>query len=226
MATSSGNGKHQDSGLTLLEVLVSIFILGIVLVGVYGAYTSNVDAIQTARYVGEVNQTARVVLERMSRDLASSIVEGYVQGQGVSLGMVCRDRTVDGRDADEIHFTSLAHVEPGEAEGQTDLCEIGYRLEEAPDGKGFILFRRDDPTPDEDITEGGSSLELARAIGGLGITFEDADGQTYEEWNTIEEGKVRALPALVRMEILILDNAGGQHRFVTSVHPGLAGDGS
>jgi type II secretion system protein J len=220
--------KRGADGFTLLEVLIAMFILGLVLAGVYGAYTSNVEAIQVARIAAEVNQTARVVMERMSKDLASSIVETPVQSQaqGITLGMLCITRTVNGRDADEIHFTSLAHVAPGSPGVQTDLCEIGYRLEEAADGRGFILYRRDDPTPDDDIKDGGSSLELARSVVGLKFRFQDPDGQVYDEWNTIEEGRVKVLPALVVMEIAILDQAGGEHRFATSIHPGLAGGGS
>ena len=49
-------------GLTLLEVLVSIAILGILMGAIYGTYTSNVEAIQVAREKGSVYQISRIGL--------------------------------------------------------------------------------------------------------------------------------------------------------------------
>jgi len=41
----------------------------------YSAYTTNVEAIQIARQNGEVHQTARIVLDRMTKDLQSALIQ-------------------------------------------------------------------------------------------------------------------------------------------------------
>ena len=56
-------------GLTLLEVLISISIIGIIMAVVYGAYMSNVDAIQTSRQEAEVTQKARIVWMASTLDM-------------------------------------------------------------------------------------------------------------------------------------------------------------
>lgn len=217
------NTKHK-SGFTLLEVLVSVFILGIILAAIYGAYTSNADAIQRAREKGQVNQVARIVLDLIIKDLESALVEVPFDAE-VALGLVCEDGDLDGKPADRINFTSLTHTSVSSTDPPTDLCEIGYHLEQGENGQGLILYRRDDPTPDDDLNEGGTTFQLARRIGGLDITFEDAQGESFDSWNSNEGNKPRGLPSLVKIKLTVLDRWGKEHVFGTSVHPALAQTG-
>lgn len=214
--------EKGESGFTLLEVLVCVFIVAVVLACVYGAYTSNVQAIQSARLNGQVNQIARIVLDRMCNDLESAVLEIPVTVSGVSLGMTCENGEIDGKPADRINFTSLAHLPIGEHDLQTDLCEIGYYVEEMQDAAGLILYRRDDPTPDDNLAQGGSVLQVTKGIAGLNIILEDARGEIFEHWDTGQRDFFPGLPALIRIELVILDETGKEHLFRTSVHPAMS----
>ena len=52
-------------GFTLFEMLVAVFMMSILMAGLYGAYTSNVETIQVVRMQGELSQTARIILDLM-----------------------------------------------------------------------------------------------------------------------------------------------------------------
>ncbi len=213
---------HNQSGLTLLEILISVTILTILMAAIYGTYTSSVEAMQLARYNSQVYQSARIVFDRMIKDLESSLIEVPLPVEGLQVGMVGKGHTIDGMPADTIDFTSLAHLSLNRSVPQTDLCEIGYFLRKDEKNGGLILFRREDWSVDKYFTEGGRSYELARRITGLDIVFQDSKGEEHEEWNTLEEERAYTLPSLISIRLTIKDQLGREKTITTSVHPMLA----
>lgn len=213
---------HNQSGLTLLEILIAVTILTILLAAIYGTYTSSVEAMQLARYNSRVYQSARIVFDRMIKDLESSIIEVPLPVKGLQVGMVGKGHSIDGMPADTIDFTSLAHLSLNRSVPRTDLCEIGYFLRKDETNGGLILYRREDWSVDKDFTEGGRSYELARMITGLDMIFQDSKGEEYEEWNTLEEERAYTLPSLISIRLTIKDQLGRVKTITTSVHPMLA----
>ncbi len=213
-------------GFTLLEVLVSVAIMAIVMAAIYGAYTSNLETIQAARQSGLVNQTARVIFDRMSKDIESAFLTepGASDSEdGPRTGLLGEDQEIDGRPADRLNFTSLSHVPVGKSGLRADLCEIGYHLEEDAEEEGLIIFRRDRAVLDQDISAGGQPLELSRGVGGLDITYQDQEGDEFDTWDTLDGVHQGILPSLIKVTLTVMDQYGGEHTFRTSVHPALGG---
>jgi type II secretion system protein J len=216
--------RKDVRGFTLLEVLVSVAILAIIMAVIYSAYVTNVEAIQIARENGQVHQTARIVLDLMTRDLQSALTELQVPSETTRLGLIGKTEDRDGRRMDRIDFTTLTHMALTEQGPSTDLCEVGYMVvkdEEQEDV--LVLMRRDDASPDEDLTEGGAVQELARDILEFKITYEDSQGEERDSWGTEETGDSSGLPVLVRVRLVLKDNLNREHVFTTSIHPELAG---
>ena len=209
-------------GFTLLEVLVSMAILVIIMAALYSAYTTNVEAIQIARQNGEVHQTARIVLDRMTRDLQSALIQVSVPSEKIKLGMVGEDRELDGRRADRIDFTTVTHLPLTEKGPASDLCEIGYLVDEDSEDKTLVLMRRDDSSVDEDFTQGGSLQEMARNVMEFTLTYQDSRGEESGKWNTLEGTPGAGLPVLIKVRLVLRDELNREHVFSTSVHPELA----
>jgi prepilin-type N-terminal cleavage/methylation domain-containing protein len=207
----------SQTGLTLLEVLVSASILAIILSLLYGAYHAQMTTTDEIEDVARINQIVRVVFERMTKDLESAVIRFPNIATAGLLGMESEDRVEDGLPADRIHFTSLSHLEAGDSKHHTDLCEIGYMLEPDPEGPGFRLIRMDDPTPDGDMNSGGPMIELARSIGGLDFVFEDDAGNISNQWNAAELNQGEKAPSIISISITLLDRSGTGHRFTTRV---------
>ncbi len=210
-------------GLTLLEVLVSISILAIIMAAIYGAYSTNVEAIQLARHNSEVYQMARIVFERMTKDLESTFLEIPLYSDSPELGLIGKNREIDGKPADRLDFTTLTHIPLTDEGLQTDLCEVGYKIVEDEENEEFVLYRRDDGVVDSDFTEGGYSGELARMVTALDIVFENSEGEEFHDWNTLEEEHAETLPSLITIRLTIRGKQGRERTFTTSVHPALAG---
>ena len=206
-----------------MEVLVSVTIMGIIMAALYAAYTSNVEAIQMTRQGSQVYQIARIVLDRMTKDLESSLIEVPFFGNKISLGMIGKNQDIEGQPADRLDFTSLTHLAVTADSPQTDLCEVGYHLAEDPENEGLILYRRDDGIADAEFTSGGQTYELARMVTGLDISFQDSNGQEFDNWNTLEGEYKDTLPSLIKIKMSLKDLSGREQTFITSIHPELAG---
>jgi prepilin-type N-terminal cleavage/methylation domain-containing protein len=210
-------------GLTLLEVLVSIVILGILMGAIYGTYTSNVEAIQIAREKGKIYQMTRIVFDRMTKDLESAFIHVSSPNEKIRLGMIGKNQELDGKPADRIDFTTLNHLALGDEGPQTDLCEVGYRIVEDSENEGFKLFRRDDGIPDDELIDGGFSHEMASRVTGLDIIFQDENGEEFDYWNSTEGRHAGKLPSLITIKLSIMDEKAQEYLFTTSIHPALAG---
>jgi type II secretion system protein J len=209
-------------GFTLLEVLVSMAILVIIMAALYSAYTTNVEAIQIARQNGEVHQMARIVLDRMTKDLQSALIEVSVPSDKIKLGLVGEDREIDGRRADRMDFTTVTHLPLTEKGPASDLCEIGYLIEENSEDKVLVLLRRDDPSVDEDFTKGGSLQEMARNVLEFNLTYQDSRGEESDKWNTLEGMPASGLPLLIKVRLVLKDELNREHVFSTTILPELA----
>jgi len=209
-------------GFTLLEVLVSMAILVIIMAALYSAYTTNVEAIQIARQNGEVHQTARIVLDRMTKDLQSALMQVSIPSDKIKLGLVGEDHEIDGRRADRMDFTTVTHLPLTEKGPASDLCEIGYLVEEDSEDKVLVLLRRDDPSVDEDFTKGGSLQEMARNVLEFSLTYQDSRGEESDKWNTLEGMPASGLPVLIKVRLVLKDELNREHVFSTTIHPELA----
>ena len=220
-------------GFTLLEVLVSVAILAIIMAALYSAYTTNVEAIQIARENGLVHQTARIALDRITRDLQSALTEIRSPSGTNRLGFAGKDQERDGARMDRIDFATLTYMPLAEQSPATDLCEVGYRVvEDGEEPQVLVLMRRqkilsalpgDDAGPGEGFGEGGIEEELARNLAGFRITYEDARGDEVDQWSTQETMSPAALPVLVRVRLVLKDALEREHVFTTTIHPELAG---
>jgi type II secretion system protein J len=220
--SEGGRALKCYKGFTLLEVLVSMAILVIIMAAVYSAYTTNVEAIQIARQNGEVHQMARIVLDRMTKDLQSALIQVSVPSEKIKLGLVGEDREIDGRRADRIDFTTVTHLPLTEKGPASDLCEVGYLVEEDPEDKDLVLWRRDAPSVDEDFTKGGSLQEMARNVVEFNLTYQDSRGEESAQWNTPEGRPGSGLPVLIKVRLVLKDELNREHVFSTSIHPELA----
>jgi general secretion pathway protein J len=217
-------GKRAEAGMTLLEVLISVSILVVILAAVYGTYTTSVEAIEIARCNSLMSQSARIIFDRMIKDLESAFVEGSLDLEKLSLGLSGKDQEIDGMPADVIDFTSLAHMSLTREGPHTDLCEIGYYLKKDPTNEGLILYRREDWSVDGDFTEGGMAHEMGRMITALDFVFQDSQGRKHEEWQSLEgEGEPSSpLPSLIQIRLKVKDQLGRERLFTTGVRPMLA----
>jgi len=132
---SDGRAARRDApgvrGFTLIEILIAIFILGIVLSTVYAAYTGTFRIIRDTGYDAEAYAMARSALFRMTQDLDN--VVPYKGSFYVSLRKGGeRDRALV-----ELSFLSSSHIAFREKEPASGMAAIRYELAAVEDQEGM-----------------------------------------------------------------------------------------
>ena len=104
--------RRDDSGLTLIELLVSMILVSIIGSVVFAAVLSTQRATETSRLVNDLNGEARLVLNRMSRELREAQRITAVTnpaGPGYSA-------TSDSSITFEVDFNGNGTIEPNAAD--------------------------------------------------------------------------------------------------------------
>lgn len=198
--------RQRAGGFTLLEVLISIAIFAIVISSVYGAYQATFQTVQATE--SQVNQAAaaRVILERISEDLAAIATDesGFLQG---------RQGTIEDSRADTLSCMSFAHLALNRAERQSGRTILKYSAQETERDR-FDLYRSDLPVTPGTEAETGTETEtelgelLGTGLQEFRLTYVTADGDEQEEWDSGRDGTGGGeetaqldLPVLIRIEI-------------------------
>ena len=187
------------SGFTLLEVVISVGILAVILTIVYNAFNSSMKALTAMETRGDAYAQARIVLNRMSEEIASIYLSETNPNTGT--GLFGEDEDEDDLPFDSLHFTSLSHVRWTKDSKESELCEIGYYLEKDEETRESFLFRREDWNVDGTLEEGGRPLELAEGVDGLNFRYYDGD-DWVDEWDSRINGK---LPKAIEVVLVMRD---------------------
>ena len=201
-------------GFTLIEILIAIFILGIVLSTVYAAYTGTFRIIRDTGYDAEAYAMARSALFRMTRDLDN--VVPYKGSFYVSLRKGGeRDRALV-----ELSFLSSSHIAFREKEPASGIAAIRYELASVEDREGYVLRRSDTvysggEAPDEEAQAGFVVCENVHSL-----TFElvDREGFMTDTWDSSSttETQKKAAPVAVLIHLKLNNPRDPERPYVFS----------
>ena len=115
--------KQDDSGLTLIELLVSMILMGLVGTIVFTSVLATQRASESSRQVNDLNEEARLVLNRMSRELREAkAITAVVNPMGPGYSA-----TSDTSITFEVDFNGNGTIEPS----ASDPEELTYYYDRA-----------------------------------------------------------------------------------------------
>jgi len=123
----------SDAGLTLVELLVTMFLMGVIGSLVVGAVTQAVRVLTHTDDEERGLQDAKVILDRLGRDIRES------------RGVVCDGGLADPGDSTSADPGCLAHLQLW-VDSNSDYMQqptevITWRLERNPDGRHYDVWR-------------------------------------------------------------------------------------
>ena len=211
----------RKKGFTLIEILIAVFILGIVLTTVYASYTGTFRIIAETKTDAELYGMARASLKRMTQDLEA------VTRWRESFVFVARPYFLKDKDFTSLTFRSGAHVAFGKKEPPAGIAVIEYIVEEMDETGGLALYRSDslslDPGKDESPP---LKYLLCDRIANLTYRFYDEKGGEYEIWdsNGSKEKQKKKAPTIVEIRLFLVNekNPDNPYLFMTRVKVPLA----
>ena len=199
----------KAKGFTLIEILIAVFILGIVLSTVYASYTGTFRIIRATETDAELYGMARTVLERMTRDL-----EAVAAWKG-AFTFTARPYYLGDREFTRLIFRSTAHIAFSEREEPAGIAVIEYGVEEGTEKEGYALSRSDslyrDPVKEEAPTGG---FLMCDRVETLTYRFFDSAGKEYATWdNGDNEAQKKKAPAMVEIRLGLVNEKDREHPF-------------
>jgi general secretion pathway protein J len=200
-------------GVTLLEIIVSVAILAMVSLLIYGAF----DGMSRAkRGVGEIDQRyreGRLAVRRLAREIPSAFLSAH---QPLNQALIVRETLFvgeNGTPADRLDFTSFSHRRTMRDAHESDQNELSYFGSRDPEVSGKVdLARREQPYIDLEADRGGAVQVLAEDIDLFNLDYLDPlSGMWQDRWDsTSTTAQLGRLPLQVRVTLVLVDKRRGR----------------
>ncbi len=201
--------SKEDSGFTLLEILIATFIFAVVLTTIFTSYTGTFRVVDETESQADIYRMAGIAMQRMVEDLESL----YVPKRGINtkseerilqpLQFLGEDRETEGRSADALRFNSMAHIGLGGQEQGPGASEIGYYVRANDDGEGLVLYRRDRTIFEQTSPPGedAGGLVLCERLASVSFTYYEENGKVRESWDSTSDELRDKIPAMVSISL-------------------------
>jgi len=161
----------------LIELVISTALMAVILGSAYLCLRAAVASQKLIDTREEVLQNARVAMALLSADLRAACPLSK------TIDLLGMHRMLGEVEADNLDFATHNYSPRHLREG--DWCEVSYFLDKDAKSGSFSLWRRRDPTPDDEPLAGGNREEIAQNL--LGLKFEYYDGfEWFDEWGDVE----------------------------------------
>ena len=208
--------KISNSGFTLVEILIAIFILGLVMATVYVSYSGILKTSHQLEEEGNIYKMARMSMDRMIKDLSA------MQTSAGSFDFRAEKKTLSNREFYSLSFWSASHLAFGENEGEGRPASISYYVQEDEGGDSFSLWRSDlsgaKPSPGKNQSGG---IVICKNIDSWSLRFYDSTGTELESWDYSspsydQQGKS---PRAVKIELSLvnLNDKEKPYKFMSNV---------
>jgi type II secretion system protein J len=177
-------GKQgRDDGFTLIEMVISAAIMTIILAGAYLCLNSGFRSQKLVETRADIAQSARVALAMICADLRCA------KPLSKDIDFLGMQRTIEDAEADNLDF-GTCNYHPKKAR-ESDFCEVSYFVSAEPKSGQLSLWRRRDPTPDDEPLAGGVPEEIARGVRELRLEYYDGL-DWFNEWGDPSGKKKKA----------------------------------
>jgi len=201
-------------GFTLMEILVAVFILGIVMTTVMASFSMVFSTTAAMEEAGAVFEMGQNCLNRITADLENIVIAERpfykppkADGPLDPYRLQGTDESIGGTRFAKLRLASRAHVPLG-GSPRGGIAEIVYYVQARPDGS-FQLKRADHLYPYPRFEERSSDPVLCENVKSLAFLYYAEERADSETWDSESEKFANATPAMVavRLEIAAGDDA-------------------
>ena len=198
------------AGFTMVEVLLTLMIMGMILVSMTHILSAARTSRDTIHNIQETQLAGPAIMDRLERDLRGLVT--FNRPRRELLRVV--DRVIAGMDGDSLDFVTtndgLIFYPEGDQFLRADMNEVGYRLRANPADNDFLeIYRRESFGVDDEPFNGGTFTFLHDRVKGFSIlvyTEDGIDAEDLEEWSVYEDEddpELQGLPVRLELELTL-----------------------
>lgn len=211
--------RRRQGGFTLLELLISLAIIGFMMLIAWGTIIQTVRAKKQYEAIQDRYREVRTAMRRIEKDLGMAYLSGNEdQGAPERRTFFVGESSASG---DSLRFSSLAHQRLWAEASESDQTIISYYLADDPEDRSRKnLYRRETRRMAQDTK--WDQLPADADILLTDVTkfeleyYEPKDKEWEEAWSTISaDGKPGRVPERVKIVIGFKDERGKDVQFMT-----------
>jgi general secretion pathway protein J len=213
--------------MTLLEVLVSMAILALVSMLIYGAFDGMQRSRTSIARLDDRYHQGRQAIVRMSRELQSAFLSVQLPQLYTAALRSPIFLGTDSGSSDRLDFTSFSHQRLLRDAHESDQNELSYFMARDPEhGDKYDLVRREQKEIDLDATKGGVVNVLCEDVTAFDVQYlEPLTDIWLDSWDSSQQASTYTylrLPLEVRI-VLVLKGGEGDRpiRLMTKVPLGM-----
>jgi general secretion pathway protein J len=194
--------RARSRGMTLLEIMVSVAILAMMAVLIYGAFDSMARGKKGEAMRSDRARQGREAILRLTRELSTAFISMHNPANTALITRATAFIATSGGTYDRIDFAAFAHRRIERDSHESDECEVGYFVAKDPDVDGKMdLVRREQTPIDIDPKKGGIVNVVAENVDEFDLKYlEPLTGQWLDTWDTTQ---VTGQPGRLPLEISI-----------------------
>jgi len=200
--------QKREYGFTLLEILVTLFIFGVIASTLFIAYRALFFDTEHFNQTTRRFAQAQAGIQRMLTDLHAIRITTtplYNAPQGDTPPDPLRfvgQTEFSGEEAfSTLRFVSAAHVPVGKHR-ESGIATIRYYVARSADGT-FSLRRSDQLYTQAQDARGSTDPTLCEAVYSFRVTYYGQDGEPYDHWDSDSVDFAFATPVAVQLELKI-----------------------
>ena len=211
--------RHSDwqQGFTLIEVMLSVAIMGSMIALVWGSFSLTSRNRNGAEAIRDRYRQVRMTLSRMTREISMAYLSKNDQPGAIHPRTVFVSERE--REVDQLTFAAFAHLRLQADAKEGDQSVIRYfAAPDENDSSRLHLFRREQPRLlPEKAGEEGPAFIILEDVKELHYEFFDEVANEWREtWDTTSvDGQPDRLPQKVRIHLTFLDERGKEMELVT-----------
>lgn len=203
--------RRNETGLTLLELLVASALLAVFFAQVYGLVEGTLNTRQAIEEKATPYAVGPVVMERIAEDLRGALLDPY---KDLDVFHAEPESGVGPETSTKLDFVTVvpsrSRVKVQREFVKARINEVGYRLRRSETAQGLAaLYRREDLGVDEEPLAGGKYYKLCDRVKVFRVDWfaEDPgdpttdEGKGEEEWDAKKEKK---LPFACRITLTLV----------------------
>ena len=198
--------KSDNSGFTLIEMLVAAAVSSVILLMIYTAYTSILRTVNYGSAVSSYYEELNFALKKIDKDISN--LYWKPDGSTVLIASVRNNSSVISFVTyDYKNYRIINH--PSEQSPVFDIYRVAYYLKPDESGRHSDLIRKSDSGYGELTDESGSEEILLNKVVDYKVTFTLRNDQT-DRWDTREN---KRLPGGIKTSIVVENISGQQEKY-------------